>query len=119
MPQAVAAVFPQGAAIEAVKAYVGVYCLDAGALLAVTLYISLYLLRRPLLLHQQREDALAHVEGERADSAHAMLALIAFVLGMLVVIMILAAIALYLAVNCADMYFQVLSYHFFAHFVLE
>jgi hypothetical protein len=119
MTQAVAAVLPQGAAVEAVETDVGVYCLNAGASLAVTFHVSFYLLRGPLLLDQKREDALAHVEGERADSTHAMLALIAFLLGLIVVVMILAPIALYLAVNCADMYFQVLSYHFFAHFVLE
>ena len=119
MTQAVAAVLPQGAAVEAVETDVGVYCLNAGASLAVTLHVSLDLLRRPLLLNEQGKDALAHVQSERADSTHAMFALIAFLLGQPMVVMMHAAIAPDLTVNCADVHIQVLSYHFFAHFVLE
>ena len=119
MPQTVAAVSPQGAAIEAVETDVGVYCLDAGASLPVTLHVSFYLLRGPLLLDQQREDALAHVERERAYAAHPALASVALALGKPVVVTVLPAVALYLTVNRAYMHVQVLSYHFFAHFVLE
>ena len=119
MTQAVAAVLPQGAAVEAVETDVGVYCLNAGASLAVTFHVSFYLLRGPLLLDQKREDALAHVEGECANPTHAVLAFVALVLGKPVVVMVLSAITLYLTVNCADVHLQVLSYHFFAHFVLE
>ena len=36
-----------------------------------------------------------------------------------VAVMVYAAVALYLTVNCAEMNIQVLSYDFFAHFVLE
>jgi hypothetical protein len=119
VPQTVAAVFPHGAAILAVETDVGVYCLDAGAALAVTFHVSFYLLWRPLLLDQQREDALAHVESERAYAAQAVLASVALVLGKPVVVTVYSAVALYLTVNCADVHVQVLSYHFFAHFVLE
>ena len=78
MTQAVTAVLPQGAAVEAVETDVGVYCLNAGASLAVALHVSFYLLWGPLLLNQQREDALAHVEGECADPTYAVLVLITF-----------------------------------------
>ena len=119
MPQSVTAVSPQGAAITAVETDVGIYRLDTGASLAVPFHISLNLLRRPLLLDHQREDSLAHVESECPNPSHTVLALIALALGEPVVVAVHSTIALYLTVDCADMHVQVLSNHFFAHFVLE
>ena len=119
MPQAMTAVLPECASIATVETDIGVYSLDAGAALAVPLHVSLYLLWRPLLLNQQGEYPLAHVEGESAYATHAVLALFALFLSKLVVVAVHPAIALYLTVDCADVHFQVLCNHFFANFVLE
>ena len=101
MLERMAAVFPERSAHTAVEADVRVDRLHANAGLAFPLQIPLDLLWRPLLVHEQGEDPLAHFKGEGADATHAMLALVALLLRQLVMVTVDTLVAGYLTVNRA------------------